>query len=358
MNHILNVDFCRHVANNSHMSTVSTLLCLDPSQARQTLIRRIAEAHQLAFHGCRSESEANAALASGQTFAVLVVAHQIEQGDSLQVIETARLAPLHATLPIAFLMGDRKPRLAQAAMAAGATEIFLRSEHQALMDFVGECSSHSEQQRYTGKVLLVEDSESHARYVEHLCQALGMQVDTAADIGTAEKCCQANAYQLIVVDVVLKDTKSGISFVRDIRQTHENRQPILVMSSFDDVPRKLMAMKSGADDFISKPFTPEEFVWRAKRIMERHADRDAAAPHPAPAAAIDTLLAQLSPREHEILQKIVAGESDRSIASELGISFWTVRSHIQHIFTKTGAINRRELMARFIPASRKRRAGG
>lgn len=335
------------------MPNKHTLLCLDPSLARQTLIRRIAEAHQLGFLGCREESEANAALASGQSFAVLIVAHQIEQGDSLQVIETARLSPQHATLPIAFLMGERKPRLAQAAMAAGATEIFLRSEHRELMDFVGECSSSSEQQRYTGKVLLVEDSESHARYLEHLCQALGMHVDIAADIGTAEKCCKANVYQLIVVDVVLKDSKTGISFVRDIRQTQENRQPILVMSSFDDVPRKLMAMKSGADDFISKPFTPEEFVWRAKKIMERHADCDAAEPNPALAAATDTLLAQLSPREHEILQRIVAGQSDRSIASELGISFWTVRSHLQHIFNKTGAINRRELMVRFMPASKK-----
>lgn len=335
------------------MPNTQILLCLDPSQARQTLIRRIAEAHHLGFLGCSSESEANAALASGQRFAVMIVAHQIEQGDSLQVIETARLSLQHATLPIAFLMGERKPRLAQAAMAAGATEIFLRSEHQELMDFVGECSSSSEQQRYTGKVLLVEDSESHARYLEHLCQALGMQVDIAADISTAEKCCKANTYQLIVVDVVLKDSKTGISFVRDIRQSHEHRQPILVMSSFDDVPRKLMAMKSGADDFISKPFTPEEFVWRAKKIMERHAGSDAAAPAPEQPAAIDKLLAQLSQREHEILQKLVAGQSDRSIASELGISFWTVRSHLQHIFNKTGAINRRELMARFIPASRK-----
>jgi len=341
---------------NTMSAPTKTLLCLEPSTAQQALVRRIAEAHQLKFYGCQNESDAMAALASGQKFSVMVVAHQLDQGDSLLVIETARLSPHHATLPIAFLMGDRKPWLAQNAMNAGATEVFLRTEHEALMNFVGECSAATSEIRYGGKVLLLEDSESHAQYVQHLCEALGMTVDIAADVSSAEKLYKANAYQLIIVDVVLKDTKSGISFVRDLRQARESRQPILVMSSFDDVPRRLMAMKSGADDFISKPFTPEEFVWRAKKIMERHADQDMNPPtdNHGPAATTDALLSQLSRRELEIFQLIIAGKSDRTIATDLGISFWTVRGHIQHIFNKTGAINRRELMSRFIPASRKK----
>ena len=332
------------------------LLCVEPSSAQQALVRRIAEAHHLRFYGCQSECDAMAALSSGQKFAVMVIAHQLDQGDSLQVIETARLSPHHATLPIAFLMGDRKPLLAQNAMNAGATEVFLRPEHEELMRFVGECSAATSEKRYGGKVLLIEDSESHAQYVQHLCEALGMTVDIVADVGSAEKLYRQNNYQLIIVDVVLKDTKSGISFVREIRQAHEARQPVLVMSSFDDVPRRLMAMKSGADDFINKPFTPEEFVWRAKKIMERHAEQDFAfhGDSPGPATPTDVLLAQLSRRESEIFQMLIAGKSDRAIASELGISFWTVRGHIQHIFTKTGAINRRELMSRFIRVSRKK----
>lgn len=332
------------------------LLCLEPSHAQQGLVRRIAEAHQLTFYGCQSESDAIAALTAGQRFAVMVVAHQIEQGDSLQVIESARLSPLHATLPIAFLMADRKPWLAQIAMNAGATEIFLRTEHEELTNFIGECSAATSEIRCGGKVLLLEDSESHAQFVQHLCEAIGMTVDIAADVRSAEMLFKQNNYQLIIVDVVLKDTKSGISFVREIRQTHESRQPILVMSSFDDVPRRLMAMKSGADDFISKPFAPEEFVWRAKKSMERYANRDIPLQDESRShsASTDLLLAQLSQREREIFQMIIAGKSDRSIASDLGISFWTVRGHIQHIFTKTGAINRRELMSRFISAPLRR----
>lgn len=343
-------------SQSDKQATAKILLCVDPSPAQQAWVRRIAQAHQLQFLACQTECGAMSNLASGQKFAVMVIAHQLAGGDSLSVIETARLSPHHVTLPIALLMGDRKPALAQNALNAGATEIFLRSEHQALMNFVDECSAASDETRFGGKVLLVEDSESHAQYVLRLCEALGMTADVAQDVSSAEKRYRQHTYQLIIVDVVLKDTKSGISFVREIRQTHGSRQPILVMSSFDDIPRRIMAMKCGADDFISKPFTPEEFVWRARKVMERHADHDTTSFGDAhhPELPPDALLSQLSRRESEIFQMIIAGKSDREIASALGISFWTVRGHIQHIFGKTGAINRRELMSRFIPAARKK----
>lgn len=340
---------CQNAMPEGH----GTLLCLESSAARQALLRRIAEVHGLRFQGCRNECEISAALNRGQKFSVMVIAHSTAQGDSLQVVEAVRLSPLHATLPIAFLIGGRELSLARSAMSAGVTEVFLREEHEALVSFVGECAATTSDVNYGGKVLLLEDSESHASYVRHLCEALGMRVDVAADLASAERRYRENSYQLIIVDVVLKDTKSGISFVRDIRQNHESRLPILVMSSFDDVPRRIMAMKSGADDFISKPFTPEEFVWRARKIMERQASYDVARQidKQGRAAAEDVLLSQLSRRETEIFEMIIAGKGDRAIASDLGISFWTVRGHIQQIFNKTGAINRRELMSRFIRAS-------
>lgn len=330
------------------------LLCVEPSVSQQALFRRIAEKHRLDFVGCTGEAEALAALENGRSYAVMVIAHQLDEGDSLQVIETARLCPHHATLPIAFVIGDRKPRQAQNALNAGATEVFLRTELEALMGFVGEWSATEDDVRYGGKVLLVEDSDSHAQYVEHLCQALGMRVDLAKDVASAEKLFGADAYQLVIVDVVLKDTKSGITFVKDIRQEHSSRQPIIVMSSFDDLPRRLLAMKSGADDFISKPFTPEEFVWRVKKVMEIHARQDIGNKPKTTGGktSLDAFTSLLSPRESEVFQMIIAGKSDREMASELGISFWTIRGHIQQVFNKTGAINRRELMARFIPASR------
>ncbi len=66
----------------------------------------------------------------------------------------------------------------------------------------------------------------------------------------------------------------------------------------------------------------------------------------------DAITSLLSPRESEVFQMLIAGKSDRDMASRMGISFWTVRGHIQQVFHKTGAINRRKLMARFLQPSR------
>lgn len=333
------------------LSQPKTLLCIEPNVTQQALIKRFADRHGLDFVACKNEAAAMAALSSGQSYEVMVIAHQLKEGDSFQIIEAARLSLRHATLPIAFVMSDRNLRLAQNVINIGATEVFLRSEHESLMDFIGDCSSAKEISNFGGKTLLVEDSDSQAQYITHLCQALGMAVDRAEDVDSAQALFRKNTYQILIVDIVLNDTKSGISFVKNVRQNHALRQPILVMSGFNDLPRRLLAIRSGADDFISKPFAPEEFVWRLKKIMNNYAGQDfgekeqpAAGKRTTKSDFIDTL----SPREREICSKVLAGTSDREIASDLGISFWTVRSHIQQIFTKTGALNRRELMARFI----------
>lgn len=328
------------------------LMGVEPSLAQQALMTQMAERHGLdsVFHA--GEASALTHLQEPIPLAVLVVAHRLDEGDSLTVIESIRVSPQFARLPIGFLMSDRNQALAEYAIHAGATEIFLRSEHEALMAFIGECATIDPSPQFGGRVLLVEDSESHAQYVTELCHVLGMEVDHAADVGSAELLLRTHRYQLAIVDVVLRDTRSGISLVREIRRSNGMGLPVLVMSSFDDIPRRLQAIKSGADDFISKPFAAEEFVWRVKAIMNAHAHQDQGHQTLPASTEADAYMALFSPREKQIFHMIIAGDADRYIASELGISFWTVRGHVQQIFNKTGAINRRELMARFISQTR------
>ncbi|WP_162888569.1 response regulator [Dechloromonas sp. HYN0024] len=325
------------------------LLCVEPSATQQAIIRGIAGRHQLEVIVCKGEAEALSLL--DQQFCVMLVANELQDGDSFQLIESVRLSLEHATLPIAFISGSVDRALAYNAMNAGATEVFMRDDLSALDEFIAGCAGAPlESFESGGTVLLVEDSESHAEYVAHLCAMLGLHVEKCKDVQTALNLYRPRKYQLAIVDVVLNDIQSGITLVRRIRQNHQSRQPILVMSGYDDLPRRLLALKSGADDFISKPFSPEEFVWRVKKVLRSYAGhdrRETALPLVSEAMGHDFMHA-LSPREREIAAQILAGSSDKQIARDLGISYWTVRSHIEQIFTKTGALNRRDLMARFI----------
>lgn len=332
-------------------SNPKALLGISPSLTQLSIFRQIAGQVGLDFVASSDEQGALRHLENGHRFSAMAIAHQLKEGDSFQVIESARLSLLHATLPIAFVMSDREPRFAQNALNAGATEVFLSTEYESLAGFLADCAHEPGQDIWSGKVLLVEDSESHASYVRHLLQILGLTVDCAENVDSADALYRRDKYLIVIIDIVLNDTRSGISFVRKIRQDHTQRQPILVMSGFDDLPRRLLALKSGADDFISKPFSPEELIWRIKKILHCHAlldHDDKYAFNKKDRKPPRQFVQNLSPRETQIFDKILNGVADREIAQQLGISFWTVRSHIQQIFGKTGVLNRRELMARFI----------
>jgi two-component system cell cycle response regulator len=328
---------------------LTKLLCVEPSVTQQAIIRGIAARHKLEVIACKGEEEALRLL--GEQFGVMLVANELADGDSFQLIEAVRLSLRHATLPIAFVTGSADRALAYNAMNVGATEVFMRDDLSALAEFIAGCAtSQPEGVESGGTVLLVEDSESHAEYVAHLCLMLGLQVEKCKDVQTALSLYRPRKYQLAIVDVVLNDIQSGITLVRRIRQNHQDRQPIIVMSGYDDLPRRLLALKSGADDFISKPFSPEEFVWRVKKVLKSYAghDRREVVMPLAAETMVHDLMHALSPREREIAAEILSGFTDKQIARSLGISYWTVRSHIEQIFTKTGALNRRDLMARFI----------
>lgn len=320
------------------------ILCVEPSLTQQAIVQQMARQFGLDFVACSGEAEALRSLEDD--YALMVVANELGDGDSLQLIEAVRLSIETAMLPVAFVTGNEDRALANVAMRAGATEVVLRRDPAALRDFIAAYMADREQEHFSGRVLLLEDSESHASYVTHLCRALGLEVDVCTSVKAGLARYRRGKYQLLIVDVVLEGIQSGISMVRDVRGHHlDGRQPILVMSGYDDLPRRLLALKSGADDFISKPFSPEEFVWRLTKLLRTYAFSDAG---PAsPTLEGQGLMPLLSQREREIAERILAAKTDKEIAREMGISFWTVRSHIEQIFIKTGAHNRRDLIVRY-----------
>ncbi|GAC1632044.1 MAG: oxygen response regulator transcription factor FixJ [Nevskia sp.] len=126
--------------------------------------------------------------------------------------------------------------------------------------------------------------------------------------------------------------------------------PIVFLTAHGDVPTAVHAMKLGATDFLQKPFDPQAFldcVTRVSRLArERYeALREQQSRH--------RRLAKLSPREREILDRIVDGASSKQIAKALAISPRTVDVHRANILGKLGLASVRELTQRFgqeIPA--------
>ncbi len=124
----------------------------------------------------------------------------------------------------------------------------------------------------------------------------------------------------------------------------ENRSPLPLafITGHGDVAMAVRAMKGGAIDFIEKPFNDQQLLDRINQALDiERGWRDARREREQIAARID----QLSPREHEVMTRIVAGQANKVIAIELGLSERTVEIHRAKVMSKTGARSLAELVS-------------
>lgn len=131
------------------------------------------------------------------------------------------------------------------------------------------------------RILVVEDEPAIA---ESLCYALKRDGFTAS---IAPTCSEAEskeaAADLIILDLMLPDG-SGFDLIGKMRR-EGNRKPIIVLSSRDAEADRVAALETGADDYVTKPFSPREIVARVRAVLRR-ADGAGAGPSAAPRASV------------------------------------------------------------------------
>jgi len=110
--------------------------------------------------------------------------------------------------------------------------------------------------------------------------------------------------------------------------------PLAFITGHGDVPMAVDTMKKGAMDFIQKPFQEEQLLPLVERMLEQAKESFAESQS---SAARDALMARLTLRESQVLERIVAGRLNKQIADDLGISIKTVEAHRANIMEKLNA---------------------
>lgn len=117
----------------------------------------------------------------------------------------------------------------------------------------------------TPRILLVEDDEKLGQQVvEHLREA-GLEVTWLKD-GNQASVAPLQPYSLVILDLMLPGTY-GLAVLRAIRRTSD--VPVLVLSARNETTDKVRSLKLGADDYVTKPFWPEELVERVRARLRR-----------------------------------------------------------------------------------------
>jgi DNA-binding NarL/FixJ family response regulator len=138
---------------------------------------------------------------------------------------------------------------------------------------------------------------------------------------------------LMIIDLTLDDA-SGYEICYEIKQRFGQRLPVVMLSEDRTEPKDRVAgLLIGADDYLAKPFDPDELLARARRLLAESQQLDARRDF------------ELTPREAEVLLELAGGLGRQSVAKKLSISPKTVATHVQNILTKLGVHSSAEAVA-------------
>jgi two-component system, NarL family, nitrate/nitrite response regulator NarL len=194
-------------------------------------------------------------------------------------------------------------------------------------------SSHS------GTILIVDDDANYRAFVSSILGRVGYQTSEASSGEDALTAARAERPSCVLLDVLLPGV-TGYEVCRELRDEHGDTLPIIfVTGERTDPGDRVAGLLLGADDYVVKPFDPDELLARVRRMIVRSlvGRRNG--------GDLSRNLFDLTKREREILAMLADGLSQKAIAEDLVISPTTVATHIQRTLVKLGVHSRAEAVA-------------
>ena len=193
----------------------------------------------------------------------------------------------------------------------------------------------------SGKTIIhvVDDDAAMRDSLAFLLDVNGFQPKTYESANAFLSAAATGAAGCVISDIRMPGL-SGIELVRALKSRGE-ACPVILITGHGDVALAVEAMKAGAVDFIEKPFDDAALLSAIRAALDTRAAKvgDSAAKKEAEAR-----LADLSPRERDVLLGLVAGKINKVIAHDLNISPRTVEVYRANLMAKTGAHSMSELM--------------
>lgn len=183
-----------------------------------------------------------------------------------------------------------------------------------------------------GTVYVIDDDEAVRDSLQWLLEGKDYRVrcfDSAESFLTRY---DAREVACLIVDIRMAGM-TGLELQNRLIECH-SPLPLAFITGHGDVPMAVDTMKKGAMDFIQKPFNEGQLVPLVERMLEQA--KEAFADYQS-AITRDALMARLTLRESQVLERIVAGRLNKQIADDLGISIKTVEAHRANIMEKLAA---------------------
>ncbi len=181
-------------------------------------------------------------------------------------------------------------------------------------------------------VFIVDDDRGMRQSIQDLVESVGLRAESFASGGEFLKRKPTNDPSCLVLDVRLPQM-SGLDFQRQLAETGM-QIPIIFITAHGDIPMSVRALKSGAVEFLTKPFRDQDLLDAIQEALQR--DR-ATQEQQAEIHDLQERYGTLTAREQQVMALVVSGMLNKQIASEIGASEATVKVHRGNVMHKMKA---------------------
>lgn len=188
-------------------------------------------------------------------------------------------------------------------------------------------------------VFVVDDDDAMRRGLEFLLASAGYDVQAFASAQAFLDHCQTPICGCLLLDVCMPDM-GGLKLLEQMR-ARSIPIPVILITAFGNIPMAVQAVKAGAYDFLEKPLEGAELLTCVHSAL---AQATRSRVEEQSLSDVRSRLDSLTPREREVLERVVVGMLNKQIAGELGISIKTVENHRAQVMEKMRAHSLAELV--------------